>query len=43
MNDERRTTTDDNDVVVFVVFLCCFDTSVLKNENNISELNYDDH
>ena len=32
-----------DDVVVFVVFLCCFDASVLKNGNNISELNYDDH
>ena len=29
--------------IVVVVVLFCFDASVLKNENNISELNYDDH
>ena len=29
--------------LVVVVFFLCFDASVLKNENNIRELTYDDH
>ena len=42
---ERATTTDDNDDVVdsSSLFFLCFDASVLKNENNIRELTYDDH
>ena len=43
---ERATTTDDNDDVVdssSLFFFLCFYASLLKKENSIRELTYDDH